>query len=200
MHFDGFENEVKLECDKQAAAKTAEFGDPDGDNNDEDITLDIVESALLNGSFSPSNGSKSGHKGGSYNSKGDRNKAASGKKQEDRVKSSLLKEGYLVNHVSTKTDGKHYDLEYKKEGDIEWRFLEVKKDSGGYFFLSKAEKQTAISKTNVEKYDIAIVGESTIHIIKSPFSFTDESFEKNSKFHAEPTEYKINFKIEDHIN
>lgn len=200
MHFDGFENEVKLECDKQAAAKTAEFGDPDGDNNDEDTTLAIVESALSNGSFSPSNSSKSGHKGGSHNSKGDRNKAASGKKQEDRVKSSLLKEGYLVNHVSTKTDGKHYDLEYKKEGDTEWRFLEVKKDSGGYFFLSKAEKQTAISKTNVEKYDIAIVGESTIHIIKSPFSFNDESFEKNSKFHAEPTEYKINFKIEDHIN
>ncbi len=200
MHFEGFENEVKRECDKQAAIKAAEYGDPDGDNNDEDITLDIVESALLNGSFSPSNGSKSGHKGGSHNSKGDRNKAASGKKQEDRVKSSLLKEGYLVNHVSTKTDGKHYDLEYKKVGDTEWRYLEVKKDSGGYFFLSKAEKQTAISKTNVEKYDIAIVGESTIHIIKSPFSFTDESFEKNSKFHAEPTEYKINFKIEDHIN
>lgn len=200
MYFDGFENEVKLECDRQAAAKTAEFGDPDGDNNAEDTTLAIVESALSNGSFTSSNNSKSGHKGGSYNSKGDRNKAASGKKQEDRVKSSLLKEGYLVNHVSTKTDGKHYDLEYKKEGDTEWRYLEVKKDSGGYFFLSKAEKQTAISKTNVEKYDIAIVGESTIHIIKSPFNFHDESFEKNSKFHAEPTEYKINFKIEDHIN
>ena len=200
MHFDGFENEVKLECDKQAAAKTAEYGDPDGDNNPEDTTLTIVESALSNDSISVSNGSKSGPKGGSYNSKGDRNKAASGKKQENRVKSSLLKEGYLVNHVSTKTDGKHYDLEYKKEGDTEWRFLEVKKDSGGYFFLSKAEKQTAISKTNVEKYDIAIVGESTIHIIKSPFNFNDESFEKNSKLHAEPTEYKINFKIEDHIN
>jgi len=200
MYFDGFENEVKLECDKQATAKTAEYGDPDVNNNHEDTALIIVESSLSNGSFSSSNGSRSGHKGGSHNSKGDRNKAASGKKQEDKVKNSLIKQGYLVNHVSTKTDAKHYDLEYKKEGDAEWRFLEVKKDSGGYFFLSKAEKETAISKINVEKYDIAIVGDNTIHIIKSPFNFNDESFEQNTKFYAEPTEYKINFKIEDHKN
>ena len=106
----------------------------------------------------------------------------------------------MVNHVSAKTDAKHYDLEYKKEGDTEWRFLEVKKDSGGYFFLSKAEKETALSKINVEKYDIAIVDDSTIHIIKSPFNFNDESFEQNTKFYAEPTEYKINFKIEDDNN
>lgn len=200
MYFDGFENEVKLECDKQATAKTAEYGDPDVNNNHEDTALIIVESSLSNGSFSSSNGSRSGHKGGSHNSKGDRNKAASGKKQEDKVKNSLIKQGYLVNHVSTKTDAKHYDLEYKKEGDAEWRFLEVKKDSGGYFFLSKAEKETAVSKINVEKYDIAIVGDNTIHIIKSPFNFNDESFEHNTKFYAEPTEYKINFKIEDHKN
>lgn len=200
MYFDGFENEVKLECDKQAAAKTAEYGDPEENNNPEDATLTIIESALSNGSISSSNGSKSGHKGGSYNSKGDRNKAASGKKQEDRVKNSLEKQGYSVIHVSNKTDGKHYDLEYKKGGDTEWRFLEVKKDSGGYFFLSKAEKETAISKINVEKYDIAIVGDDTIHIIKSPFNFNDESFDQNSKFQAEPIEYKINFKIEDHKN
>ena len=200
MYFDGFENEVKIECDKQASAKTAEYGDPDDNNNHEGDALIIIESALSNGSFSASNGSRPSHKGGSHNSKGDRNKAASGKKQEDKVKISLLMQGYLVNHVSTKTDGKHYDIEYKKEGETEWRFLEVKKDSGGYFFLSKAEKETAISKINVEKYDIAIVGDSTIHIIKSPFNFNDESFEQNTKFHAEPIEYKINFKIEDHKN
>ena len=76
MHFDGFENEVKLECDKQAAAKTAEYGNTDVNSNHEDTALIIVESALLNGSFPSSNGSKSGHKGGSYNSKGERNKAA----------------------------------------------------------------------------------------------------------------------------
>lgn len=200
MHFDGFENEVKLECRKQTTAKTSEYGDPDVNDNNEDTALTIVESSLSNSLFSSSNGSRSSHKGGSYNSKGDRNKAASGKKQEDKVKYCLLKQGYLVNHVSTKTDAKHYDLEYKKEGDTEWRFLEVKKDSGGYFFLSKAEKETAISKINADKYDIAIVGDSTIHIIKSPFNFSDESFEQNTKFYAEPTEYKINFKIEDHKN
>ncbi|MEM8521313.1 hypothetical protein [Flavobacterium sp. PL12] len=200
MYFEGFENEVKLECDKQTRAKTAEYGDPDENNDHEDTALIIVESALSNGTFPSSNGLRSGYKGGSYNSKGVRNKAASGKKQEDKVKNSLLKQGFLVNHVSNKTDARHYDLEYKKEGDTEWRFLEVKKDSGGYFFLSKAEKETAISKMNVEKYDLAIVGDNTIHIIKSPFNFNDESFENNSNFHAEPTEYKINFKIEDHKN
>ncbi|MEO8255690.1 MAG: hypothetical protein ABI554_15020, partial [Flavobacterium sp.] len=200
MHFDGFENEVKLECSKQTTAKTSEYGEPDVNDNHEGTALTIVEGSLSNGSFSSSNGSRSGHKGGSYNSKGDRNKAASGKKQEDKVKYCLLKQGYLVNHISTKTDAKHYDLEYKKAGDTEWRFLEVKKDSGGFFFLSKAEKETVISKINVDKYDIAIVGDSTIHIIKSPFNFNDESFEQNTKFYAEPTEYKINFKIDDHKN
>jgi hypothetical protein len=200
MHFDGFETEVKLECDKQTTAKTSEYDDTAENSDLEDTVLTIIESALSNRSFPSFSGLKSGNKGGFYNSKGDRNKAASGKKQEEKVKKSLLKQGFLVNHVSIKTDAKHYDLEYKKEGDTEWRFLEVKKDSGGYFFLSKAEKETAISKMNVEKYDLAIVGDSTIHIIKSPFNFNDESFENNSNFQAEPTEYKINFKIEDHKN
>ena len=50
------------------------------------------------------------------------------------------------------------------------------------------------------QYGKQLLRHNTIHIIKSPFNFNDESFEQNTKFYAEPTEYKINFKIEDHKN
>jgi hypothetical protein len=121
-------------------------------------------------------------------------KALAGKNEEQKVVKALLSEGYMVNHVSKLTDSKHYDLEYKKP-DGDWRYLEVKKDSGGYFFMSRAEKNTAINDANANKYDLAIVSGNNIHIIESPFSFEDESFEKNSNFFAEPVEYLIHFKI-----
>jgi hypothetical protein len=74
--------------------------------------------------------------------------------------------------------------------------LEVKKDSGGYFFMSKSEKNTAINDVNARRYDIAIVSGNKIHIIESPFLFDNETFENNTKFFAEPSDYIINFNIE----
>jgi hypothetical protein len=72
----------------------------------------------------------------------------------------------------------------------------VKKDSGGYFFMSKAEKNTAINDANARKYDIAIVSGNNIHIIESPFLFNNETFENNTKFFAEPSDYVIHFNLE----
>lgn len=192
MYFEGFDEVVKNECEKQ----TKDFSDPATEEHEEDYNLIIVEGNISK-SLLASTSKNSKHNGSSHNSKGENKKAISGKKQEDKVKKSLIKQGYLVNDVSKKTDSKHYDLEYKKEDETEWRFLEVKKDSGGYFFLSKPEKDTALIKENAEKYDVAIVGEKSIHIVKSPFLFDEETFEQNSKFLAVPTEYKINFNIDE---
>jgi len=108
---------------------------------------------------------------------------------------ALRNSGYEVNPVSKLTDSKHYDLEYKKPGG-EWRFLEVKKDSGGYFFMSKSEKNTALIDSNARRYDIAIVSSNQIHIIESPFLFNNESFEHNSKFYAEPSDYVVYFEVD----
>lgn len=192
MYFDGFDDVVKEECEKQIK----DFSNVPSDDDDEDYNLIIIEGNISK-SVSTSNHKNGKPNGSSHHSKGEQKKAFSGKKQEKKVMKSLLNQGYLVNDVSKKTDSNHYDLEYKKKDDTEWRFLEVKKDSGGYFFLTKPEKDTALVKENVEKYDIAIVGENSIHIVKSPFVFDEETFEQNSKFLAVPTEYKINFNIDE---
>lgn len=148
----------------------------------------------------PSGMGKSRRKGGSHTSKGERKKAVAGKKEENKVIKALKANGYQVRHVSKTTDSRHYDIEYKK-ADEAWRFLEVKKDSGGYFYMSIYEKQTAISDAVREKYDVSIVNQNNIHIIKNPFNFkNEETFEINSKFHAESTEFKINFKVNSNDN
>ncbi|SUX45655.1 ATP-binding protein [Chryseobacterium indoltheticum] len=192
MYFEGFDDVVKEECEKQIK----DFSNASTDVDDEDYNLTIIEGNISR-SVSTSNHKNGTANGSSHQSKGEQKKAFSGKIQENKVKKSLLNQGYLVNDVSKKTDSKHYDLEYKKKNDAEWRFLEVKKDSGGYFFLTKPEKDTAILKENAEKYDIAIVGENSIFIVKNPFLFDEETFEQNSKFLAVPTEYKINFSIDE---
>lgn len=193
MYFEGFDERIKNECEKQQTEKTHDIsGESDSDENGEQV-FHIIESCFTKNVMLSSR--PSGKEKGSYTSKGGRKKAAFGKMAEEKVKKALISQGYLVNHISTRTDHKHYDLEYKKEGDIEWRYLEIKKDSGGYFFLSKEQKETALSSAMNDKYDIAIVDNDTIHIIKSPFKFKDETFEHNSRFYAEPVEYKINFKV-----
>ena len=67
--------------------------------------------------------------------------------------------------------------------------------SGGYFFLSKDEKNTALLTENSDKYDVAIVNENGVYIIRSLFNLGDDPFESNDKFTVETTEYKIHYKL-----
>jgi hypothetical protein len=196
LYFEGFDKEIKIALDAQQADKVKEV---QGDADAYDASnLVLIESDML--FTEPSGTGKSGRKGGSHTSKGERKKTVAGKKEENKVIKALKANGYQVRPVSKTTDSKHYDIEYKK-ADEAWRFLEVKKDSGGYFYMSIYEKQTAVSDAVREKYDIAIVNQDSIHIIKSPFNFkNEETFEINSKFHAESTEFKINFKVNNKDN
>ena len=82
-------------------------------------------------------------------------------------------------------------------GEVQWRYLEVKKNSGGFFYLSKDERITALSKEITNRYDVAVVDDKGIYIVKSLFDLGDESFDDNTKFTAEATEYKIHFKLND---
>lgn len=195
MYFDGFEDLVRGVCERLQNQKVKEIAASEDPNDDEIDSLSIIETGMSISHHTSSNLSNKKNKGGSHTSKNDARKAIAGKKQEDRVKKALRKAGYLVNDKSSKTDGHHYDLEYKRDGDKEWRFLEVKQDSGGFFYLSKWEKETAVSSAFCERYDVAIVDDYQINIIKAPFFFNEESFAQNKRFYAEPTEYKISFKL-----
>lgn len=194
MHFEGFEEEVKTICEKFQKQNSESLS---SDLEDDEEILAIYEGTISASGLTFSVTKNGFSSGGSHTSKNNKQKAASGRKQEVRVQRSLEKSGYLVNPVSSKTDGKHYDLEYKKVGEVQWRYLEVKKNSGGFFYLSKDERITALSKEITNRYDVAVVDDKGIYIVKSLFDLGDESFDDNTKFTAEATEYKIHFKLND---
>lgn len=192
IFFEGHEDIIQKHLDILEGHITSEPSNKDVDAKTDGLS--IIKSKIGK-VIPPKKGKKRNSGTYSHSSKRDRNNARAGKLAEDKVEEALLREGYDVINVAKKRDTKHYDLEYKKKGCNEWRYLEVKKDSGGFFFLSKAEKETAMMKQNREKYDIAIVNDETIHIIEKPFDFQDESFGNNSTFFAEPSEYKISYNI-----
>ncbi|OYU82596.1 MAG: hypothetical protein CFE24_14740 [Flavobacterium sp. BFFFF2] len=193
LFFEGFEDEIKNTLD-QLKTKV-ENDDSVGLEDTEDESVVIISDSRIKAT-SPRVQSQ-GMTNGDYahTSQVSKKKALAGKKEENKVIKALKKGGFEVIPVSKTSDSKHYDLEYKKPGG-EWRFLEVKKDSGGFFFMSKAEKNTAINDANVRKYDIAIVSGNKIHIIESPFLLNNETFENNTKFFAEPSDYVIHFNLE----
>jgi hypothetical protein len=193
LFFEGFEDEIKNALD-QLKTKV-ENADSVGLEDTEDESVVIISDSRIKAT-SPRVQSQ-GKTNGDYahTSQVSKKKSLAGKKEENKVIKALKKSGFEVIPVSKTTDSKHYDLEYKKPGG-EWRFLEVKKDSGGYFFMSKTEKNTAINDANARKYDIAIVSGNNIHIIESPFLFNNETFENNTKFFAEPSDYVIHFNLE----
>ncbi len=193
LFFEGFEDEIKNTLD---LLKTkVENDDSVGLEDTENESVVIISDSRIKAT-SPRVQIKEKTNGDyAHTSQVAKKKALAGKKEENKVIKALKKSGFEVIPVSKTTDSKHYDLEYKKPGG-EWRFLEVKKDSGGYFFMSKTEKNTAINEANARKYDIAIVSGNNIHIIESPFLFNNETFENNTKFFAEPSDYVIHFNLE----
>jgi hypothetical protein len=193
LFFEGFEDVIKNTLD-QLKTKV-DNDDSIGLNDTEGESLVIISDSKMKAN-SPRMQSQAKTNGEyAHTSQISKKKALAGKKEENKVIKALKKSGFEVIPVSKTTDSKHYDLEYKKPGG-EWRFLEVKKDSGGYFFMSKSEKNTAINDANASRYDIAIVSGNNIHIIESPFLFGNETFENNTNFFAEPSDYVIYFNIE----
>ena len=191
--FDGYEEIVKQSLEELQSEENRTM-EAETVNTVSDDGLQIFHSSIVKTTPTKAE-TKEGLGTYSYTSKQGKRKADAGKREEKRVIDALASQGYIVQDVASKRDSKHYDLAYKEKESDEWRYLEVKKDSGGFFFLSRAEKETAMQKNNREKYDIAIVNEKEVHIIMSPFDFKDESFEDNSKFHAEANEYIISFNI-----
>ncbi len=197
LYFDGYNEKVKEALEEERINYEEEVSNDVNDTIFDVSKIELFETSIERRIVGYTTNNNRNRIGSAVTSKSNRRKARAGKREEEKVYQVLKHNGYEVRHVSKKTDSKHYDIEYKSKEDSVWRFLEVKKDSGGYFYLSKAEKDTALSKDYTNRYDIAIVSDTEVRIVKGLFDFEEESFENNSKFYAEPTEFIISFDIKD---
>ncbi len=176
--------------------------DSNENSNDAATTGNIIDASLTrNGKQIPIDDGSTRNGNWVHSGQSEQGKKRKGKNAEALVYNSLVKQ-YGVNNVKwvsgnsttpDKNDKLHYDIEYKnKEG--EWKFLEVKAISDDYFIISNSEKEKGLSEP--DKYEMALVQDENIYIIKDLFEFAKgESFENNNKFTARPKDYIFQFKI-----
>lgn len=121
-------------------------------------------------------------------------KKKAGKKAQDTVM-QYLKEKYgeanrrLRSSESNdpgKSDGAHYDILYcegnPKDPNTVWRYLEVKNASSDTFYMSEAEANFGCKPENQKKYDLALVKDHKVQIVKSFFKdMTVQDFEAQYK-------------------
>lgn len=197
MFFEGNDEIIEKYLDEQFG--NVEVG---GSNNENTKVIGNIVDALLckNGKVQHealSNGNGSWiHSGLS-----DKGRKRKGKNAELLVYNTLV-DRYNIENVKwvsgnsttpDKNDKLHYDIEYKNEAG-EWKFLEVKAISNNQFIISAPEKDNGI--TEPDKFEMALVNESTIYMIKDIFKFNPgESFESNSKFVAYPKDYYFLFDL-----
>ncbi len=109
-------------------------------------------------------------------------KAQLGNEAEKRVYDSLLQNSdyevgniyssYLANYASKGNgdDSKGYDLEYRKEGETFYRCLEIKYSDGESIILSGNEYEVSQRSENKARYDLALVTNNDIRIIRNAFA------------------------------
>ena len=98
--------------------------------------------------------------------------------------------------ITNGDDASHYDIIYAKiENGIqeEERYLEVKSMSSDTILMSKHEYDFATKKENADKYDLAIVRNNSITIIRAPFA---EDNDGKSKLQVITETYKITMDID----
>ena len=133
-------------------------------------------------------------KGSVYTSETDRKKKKAGKNAELTVRNVLKAGGFDFywlsgnSDESNKDDTLGYDFKYKVKGESEWRYLEVKKFNGESFILSKNEYNTALDERYKNRYDLALVYDDNVYIIKDFF--------KNENFSMEAESFSVYCKIE----
>ena len=86
-------------------------------------------------------------------------------------------------------DSKHFDILYKKKGEDQYRYLEVKAMGKDSIIMSSEEYEFAIK--NKERYDFALVNGDQITIIETPF-LQNENHQALQVF---PESYKVPLEI-----
>ena len=152
------------------------------------------------------NGASNNSRSWVHSSQNEKGKKRIGKNAELFVYSTLVKV-YGIESVKwvsgnsatpDKNDKLHYDIEYKNDQG-EWKYLEVKAFSDNKFIISNSEIEKGLSEPN--NYEIALVNETNISIVKDLFKFKEgETFDNNSIFLANAKDYIIShFQIEQYI-
>lgn len=130
-------------------------------------------------------GNNSG-KGGLHTPKSERAKRKAGKEAELTVRKLLVEKGFEYrwrsgySDESSKDDSLGYDFEYKEKDGTEWRYLEVKKFNGKSFMLSKNEYDKAHDEEHKDRYDIALVYNGSVYIIRNFFGNDNYQMEAES--------------------
>lgn len=121
---------------------------------------------------------------GKYDPTSDDKKRELGNKAESEVYASLVKEygEEYVDWVSKRDDTLGYDIKYKDKKN-EWKYVEVKKVSGRYFYLSKNEK--GFADKNRINYELFLVYDDLIK------RFDRIDFSDSDSFIIEIDKYKI---------
>lgn len=163
----------------------------DANNSDDsEEVLPIFEFKMNAKSPSANNGANSGDQGnraGLHHKRkvSHRRKIQLGNEAERRVYEALLKDSnyevgaiyssYLSNYASKAggDDSKGYDLEYRKKGETLYRCLEIKYSDGESIILSENEYEVSQRSENKDRYDLALVINDEIRIIRNAFSDSD---------------------------
>lgn len=141
------------------------------------IYLEILDDSSLSARPAPSPNWHMRHKNWKVHSKSqDAKMERAGKRAELLVKQALESRGYSFkwrsgysDQVEYRDDTLGYDFEYREKDANEDRFLEVKNYSGAGFLISANEMKTALSPDKSERYDIALVSDGKVYIIKNFF-------------------------------
>ena len=208
FYFEGNNDVLKSFLDKNFpnAIVNPDVQDSDKNDDQDEDTLLIVDSSLTKittskGANRPSFNGK-GKKRMTHSKRLDDFKNISGKNAEEKVYRAYQKQygkdkvHWVSRYSNTpdRNDNLQYDLTYEDEYKI-WKMVEVKSLSNtNSFFLSEAEKEHGIKNNSI--YEFALVTNTTIHKIKSPFTFEiGDSFESNESFTARAKDYQLHFKL-----
>jgi hypothetical protein len=200
LYFEG--NNEPIETYLKEHFDSNKEGDFNGNSEESKVIGTVIDASLTKNTkviaFNPS-GNGSGE--WVHSGQNDRHKQRKGKKAELLVYDTLVNQYGCENvkwvsgnsKTPDKNDKLHYDIEYKND-EGEWKYLEVKAMSDNQFIISASEKEKGMSES--EKYEMALVSENIIYMIKDIFKFNHgESFESNSKFVAYTKDYVFSFNV-----
>lgn len=184
----------------QLETKTEENDDPFDENmiaEGNGSSLTILEGKDIKKGRLPvyTNMKRSSGKASVYASETDNMKRKAGKRAEIAVCNVLKTNGFEYSwrsgfsNESNKNDKLGYDFTYKGPEEIEWRYLEVKRFNGESFIISKHEFETALKEEFKNRYDLALVYNDQVYIIKNFF--------ESENFQIEPESYSVYCEIKD---
>lgn len=107
---------------------------------------------------------------------------------------------YNINESPIGSDKHHYDIRWKRNGEVNWRYIEVKSSQGKISRIIITIDEVKFGEKNAEYYDVYFVenvfGHYNISVTYEFFNYEkDESFNDNLKFSVGVKQYSLGFKL-----